>query len=119
MDEKRTTARAFHDADGVEDWRVLFSGAHAYYRVASFSEGARFVAAIAEIGDAVGHFPDVDLRPEGVTVRTCSGEYGALSERDVEMARRSRPRLGRCDWSPTPPRCRQWASPSHRMPAAT
>jgi hypothetical protein len=24
MNEKRTTARAFHDADGVEDWRVLF-----------------------------------------------------------------------------------------------
>src|SRR6478609_1027315 len=88
MGETRITARAFHDADGVEDWRVLFSGAHAFYRVASFSEGAGFVAAIAAVGDAVGHFPDVDLRPEGVTVRTCSGEYGALRERDVELARR-------------------------------
>lgn len=88
MNEKGTTARAFHDADGVEDWRVLFSGAHAYFRVTSFAEGARFVAAIAEVAEAVGHFPDVDLRPEGVTVRTASGEYGALSERDVELARR-------------------------------
>ena len=88
MPDKRVTARAFHDAEGVEDWRVLFSGAHAFYRVASFSEGARFVAAIVAVGDAVGHFPDVDLRPEGVTVRTCSGQYGALSERDVEIARR-------------------------------
>jgi pterin-4a-carbinolamine dehydratase len=87
MADKRVTARAFHAAEGVEDWRVLFTGAHAYYRVASFAEGARFVAAIAEVGEAVGHFPDVDLRPEGVTVRTCSGEYGALSERDVEVAR--------------------------------
>ncbi len=88
MDEKRTTARAFHDADGVEDWRVLFSGAHAYYRVASFAEGARFVTVIADIAQAVGHDPDVDLRPDGVTVRTASGEYGALSDRDVELARR-------------------------------
>src|SRR5687767_8549252 len=88
MSEKRTTARAFHDAVGVEDWRVLFSGAHAYFRVRSFAEAARFVAAIAEVGDAVGHFPDVDLRPDGVTVRTASGEYGALSERDVELCRR-------------------------------
>jgi len=88
MSEKRITARAFHDADGVEDWRVLFSGAHAYFRVKSFAEAARFVAAIAEVADAVGHFPDVDVRPEGVTVRTASGEYGALSERDVELARR-------------------------------
>src|SRR3954452_15416205 len=88
MNAQRTTARAFHDADGVEDWRVLFSGAHAFFRVRSFEHGARFVAAIAEVAEAVGHFPDVDLRPEGVTVRTASGEYGALSERDVELARR-------------------------------
>ena len=88
MGDKRLTARAFHEADGVEDWRVLYTGANAYFRVGSFAEAARFVDAIAEVADVVGHFPDVDLRPEGVTVRTCSGEYGALSERDVELARR-------------------------------
>ena len=87
MSKKRTTARAFHDSDGVEDWRVLFSGAHAYFRVRSFADAARFVTAIAEVAEVVGHFPDVDLRPEGVTVRTASGEYGALSERDVALAR--------------------------------
>jgi 4a-hydroxytetrahydrobiopterin dehydratase len=88
MSKKRTTARAFHDAEGVEDWRILFSGAHAYFRVQSFAVAARFVAAIAVVAEAVGHFPDVDVRPEGVTVRTASGEYGALSDRDVELARR-------------------------------
>jgi 4a-hydroxytetrahydrobiopterin dehydratase len=88
MTEKRTSARAFHEAEGVEDWRVLFWGAYAFYRVASFAEGARFVAAIAEVADALGHFPDVDLRPEGVTVRTSSTRNGALSEHDVELARR-------------------------------
>jgi 4a-hydroxytetrahydrobiopterin dehydratase len=88
MPTKRLTARAFHDAADTDEWRVLFSGAHAYYRLASFSEGARFVAAIADVGEALGHAPDVDLRPDGVTVRTASGEYGALSEHDVELARR-------------------------------
>jgi 4a-hydroxytetrahydrobiopterin dehydratase len=88
MTEKRTTAKAFHAAAGVEDWRVLFSGAHAYFPVGSFAEAARFVAAIADAAEAVGHFPDVDVRPEGVTVRTASGEYGAMSQRDVELARR-------------------------------
>ena len=86
MRDKRITARAFHDAIGVQDWRVLSSGAHAYFGVRSFADGARLVAAIAIVAEAVGHFPDVDLRPEGVTVRTASGEYGALSERDVELA---------------------------------
>jgi pterin-4a-carbinolamine dehydratase len=87
MSEKRTTARAFHDEEGVEDWRVLFSGALAYFRTGSFAAGARFVAAIAAVAEGVGHFPDVDLRPEGVTVRTASGEYGAMSQLDVELAR--------------------------------
>ena len=88
MSEKRTTARAFHDAAGVEDWRVLFSGAHAHFPVGSFAEAASLVAAIADAAEVVGHDPDVDVRPEGVTVRTASGEYGALSHRDVELARR-------------------------------
>ena len=87
MRERRTTAKAFHDAEGVEDWRVLFSGAHAFYRVKSFSEAASFVAAVAEVAEAVGHDPDVDVRAEGVTVRTASGEYGQLSQGDVELAR--------------------------------
>src|SRR3954452_2240810 len=87
MSNKRTTARAFHDSVGVEDWRGLFSGAPAFFRVRSFSEAATFVAAIAEAAEVVGHFPDVDVRPEGVTVRTASGGYGALSQRDIELAR--------------------------------
>jgi 4a-hydroxytetrahydrobiopterin dehydratase len=88
MTDKRTTAKAFHDAGGVDEWRVLYWGAYAYYRVGSFTEGARFVAAIAEVADALGHFPDVDLRPASVTVRTFSREDGAPSERDIELARR-------------------------------
>jgi 4a-hydroxytetrahydrobiopterin dehydratase len=87
MTDKRTTARAFHDAGGVDDWRVLFWGAYAHYRIDSFADGARLVAAIAEVAEATGHFPDVDLRPDGVTIRTFSREDGALSERDIELAR--------------------------------
>ncbi|HSJ71556.1 MAG TPA: VOC family protein [Acidimicrobiia bacterium] len=88
MSDKRTTARAFHEAGGVDDWRVLYWGAYAYFRTDSFADGARLVAAIAAVADATGRSPDVDLRPEGVTVRTFSGEYGALSQLDIEFARR-------------------------------
>jgi len=102
MSVNRTTARAFHDAEGLEDWRILFSGAHAYFRARSFEHGARFVAAIADVAEAVGHFPDVDLRPEGVTVRTASGEYGALSQRDVELARRISLEARRLEVEPDP-----------------
>jgi 4a-hydroxytetrahydrobiopterin dehydratase len=102
MSEQRLTARAFHDADGVEDWRVLFTGAHAHFRVRSFAEAARFVDAIADAAEVVGHFPDVDVRLEGVTVRTASGEYGALSERDAELARRISEEARRLGLEPDP-----------------
>ena len=80
--------RAFHEADGVQDWRVLYGGAHAFFGLDSYAQGAAFVAAVAAIADELQHFPDVDLRAEGVTVRTFSGDYGALSDRDAELARR-------------------------------
>lgn len=88
MAKDRVTGRAFHDAGGVEDWRVLFWGAYTYFVTSSFGEGARLVAAVAEIVEEVGHAIDVDLRPEGVTLRTFTRRDGGLSDRDIEMARR-------------------------------
>ena len=70
VSDKRTTARAFHEAGGVEDWRVLYWGAYAYYRTSSVAQGVRFIAEIADAADPIGHFPDVALRLEGVTLRT-------------------------------------------------
>lgn len=84
---ERITPREFHAADGVEDWRVLFSGACAQFRTGSFATGARLVAAIAELADAADHHPDVDLRYAGVTVRLVTHEVDGLSERDVDLAR--------------------------------
>jgi 4a-hydroxytetrahydrobiopterin dehydratase len=76
----------FHASPGVGDWRVLFWGAHAFYRTASFAEAAQFVSAIAEAAATVGHDPDVDVRPEGVTIRSCSRPNGALSRKDADLA---------------------------------
>lgn len=88
MSEKRTTARMFHDAGGLDDWRVLFGGAHAYYHTGSFALGAALVTAIAEVAESAGHYPDIDLRPEGVTIRTSSREDGGMSALDIDLARR-------------------------------
>lgn len=85
---ERMTAAAFHASAGVEDWRVLFWGAFAFFRTTSFAEGARFVSAISDVATAVGHYPDVDLRPDGVTVRTTTRRNGALSPIDAELAAR-------------------------------
>jgi 4a-hydroxytetrahydrobiopterin dehydratase len=69
--------RQFHEAAGVEDWRVLSEGACTYFRTGSFAAGARLVQAISQL-------------PDGVTVRliTVTPDYYGLSDRDLELARR-------------------------------
>ena len=76
----------FHATPGVEDWRILFWGANAFYATDSFAQGAAFVTEIARIAEVVEHEPDVDLRPEGVTIRTFSRRDGALSAKDAVLA---------------------------------
>ena len=84
---ERITAEQFHAAAGVADWRVLFDGAGAYFRTGSFAAGAALVDAIGALDGIGNHYPEVDLRRDGVTVRIMTHEGGGLSERDVEMAR--------------------------------
>jgi 4a-hydroxytetrahydrobiopterin dehydratase len=49
------TARQFHEAAGVEDWRVLFEGACAHFRTGSFAAGVALVDAIGGLAGAADH----------------------------------------------------------------
>ncbi|MDP9366085.1 MAG: 4a-hydroxytetrahydrobiopterin dehydratase [Chloroflexota bacterium] len=80
--------RQFHEAAGVEVWRVLFGGACAHFRTGSFATGVAPVDAIGRLTDAANGHLNVDLRSEGVTVRLWTHDIDGLSERDVELARR-------------------------------
>ena len=82
--------REFHEAEGVEDWRLTSEGATAFFRTRSFVESARFVQAISELQGVEDHRPGVDVRHDGVTVHmiTYTDDYFGPSGRDVELARR-------------------------------
>jgi 4a-hydroxytetrahydrobiopterin dehydratase len=84
------TPSQFHAADGAEDWRVVGDGACAYFRAGSFAAGARLVQAIGELAGIDDHAPDVDLRPDGVTVRllTLTADYAGMTQQDLDLARR-------------------------------
>ena len=45
----------------LTDWRKLAQGLHARYVVEDFGTAARFVAAVGEAGDALGHHPIVSI----------------------------------------------------------
>lgn len=45
----------------LTDWRKPAQGLHARYVVDNFGTGARFVAAVGEASDALGHHPRVSI----------------------------------------------------------
>jgi 4a-hydroxytetrahydrobiopterin dehydratase len=81
MTEGISSAR-FHDVG----WRVLAYAASTYFPTASFAEGIRLADAIGHMADGSGHRPDIDVRPNGVTVRLTVNEMGVLTETDVAFA---------------------------------
>ena len=83
------TPRAFQDADGTQDWRVLGDGAAAFFRTTDLAASTRFVSAIADLPGIHDHAPDIDVRHDGVTVRTVTSSDASfgLTQRDVELAR--------------------------------
>ncbi len=74
------TARQFHEADGVEDWRCLYHLVSAYFGTGSLAKGAALADEISRVAGEAEQYVSVDLRHAGVTV--------SLGRRDVELARR-------------------------------
>lgn len=75
------TPRRFHEVD----WRVVRNDACAHFRTGSFEAGVALVDAIGSLAEAANNHPDVDLRPDGMTVRLRT-ESGRLGEREVALA---------------------------------
>jgi pterin-4a-carbinolamine dehydratase len=84
---EQISPRQFHEAGGVDDWRVVSGAACAKFNTGSFNAGVALVNAIGDLADAANHHPDVDLRYPSVTVRLVTHEVGGLSSRDIELAR--------------------------------
>jgi 4a-hydroxytetrahydrobiopterin dehydratase len=90
MVEDPITIQEFHEAAGPEGWRVVGDGACALFRTGSFAASSRLVQAIGELPGIEDHPPDVDLRPDGVTVRliTYTADWYGPARRDLDLARR-------------------------------
>jgi len=82
------TAKQFHEAAGADGWRVVGDGACAYFATDSLAQAASLVQAISQLAGIEDHQPDVDVRPDGVTVRllTKSPEWYGMSRRDAQLA---------------------------------
>lgn len=84
----------------LTDWRKLAQGLHARYLVSDFGTGVRFVAAVGEAGDALGHHPDVTIGHGFVDLKLVSADavyrdgQGTehvvewVTQQDIDLARR-------------------------------
>ena len=77
------TPKRFHEAD----WRVVRDDASTHFHTGSFAAGVALVNAIGRLADDANHHADVDLRPDGVTVRLRTESVGGLNEREFVLAR--------------------------------
>jgi 4a-hydroxytetrahydrobiopterin dehydratase len=78
------TPKRFHEAD----WQVIRESASVSFRTGSLAEGVAFVNEITGMAGSLDDHLDVDLRPNGVTVRLRQNDVGELSEDDVALAGR-------------------------------
>jgi 4a-hydroxytetrahydrobiopterin dehydratase len=76
----------FHNAEGVEDWRVLYNGAKTFFATDSFEQSIELIGRIAAIAKTANHHPDVDLRPTGVIVRVWTYDIQRLTDLDLALA---------------------------------
>lgn len=73
--------------EGLGDWRPLFGVLAARFDTGDFATGARLVAEVAGLADAMDHHPDVDLRYGFVEVRTWSHDVSGITRRDLRLAK--------------------------------
>lgn len=93
------TGKQIAEAD-LADWRKLGQGLHARYVLGDFGAGVRFVAAVGEAGDALGHHPRVTMGAGFVDLKLLSGDaiyrdgegtehvVDWVTRKDVDLARR-------------------------------
>jgi 4a-hydroxytetrahydrobiopterin dehydratase len=71
-------------AANLTDWRKLAQGLHARYLVGDFGTGARFVTAVGEAGDELGHHPSVSIGDGYVDLELVSDDAIYRDDEDTE-----------------------------------
>ena len=77
------------DSGNPEGWNEVRGALQRGYRFKDFREAIAFVDRLAEAAEAADHHPDITVSWNTVTVRWWTHVKRAITERDVEMAKRT------------------------------
>lgn len=70
-------------------WEEIDGALQRTFELPSFAEAIAFVNRVAELADQENHHPDIEVSYKKVTLRWSTHSAGGITERDVELARRS------------------------------
>jgi 4a-hydroxytetrahydrobiopterin dehydratase len=77
-----------------EEWREVEGALEREFHFRDFAEALAFVNRVGELAEAENHHPDVEIRWSRVTLRWWTHVANAVTERDVELARRTNELVG-------------------------
>jgi 4a-hydroxytetrahydrobiopterin dehydratase len=86
-DKVRLRGQEIHD-EGLDGWSKVLDRLIVRFETGDFNTGAALVSEIAKAADEADHHPDVDLRYPSLTVALKSHDVGAITRRDIRLARR-------------------------------
>jgi 4a-hydroxytetrahydrobiopterin dehydratase len=88
MDDKQALRGQEIADEGLVGWRKVLDRLVVRFQTGDFNTGAALVSRIAAAADEANHHPDVDLRYPHLTVSLKSHDVGAITPRDIRLARR-------------------------------
>ncbi len=74
-------------SEGLDDWGHEAGQLRARFATRTFTRGVAFIDRIGVAADAADHHPDVDLRFGHVVIAMLSHDVGAITARDIRLAR--------------------------------
>jgi 4a-hydroxytetrahydrobiopterin dehydratase len=73
----------------LEGWAEIDGALERTFELATFPDAIAFVTRVAALAEAENHHPDIRIEYRKVTLRWWTHTAGGVTERDVELARKS------------------------------
>ena len=70
----------------LPDWEITAGELVRTYKFEDFRASLRFVNRVAELAEAAGHHPDIDIRYNKVRLALVTHDAGGLTKKDFDLA---------------------------------
>lgn len=73
--------------DHLPQWKVEGNALVRSVKKATFMDGIRLVATVAQLAESMNHHPDIDIRWTTITFRVWTHTVGGITDNDLVLAR--------------------------------